>query len=147
MADKNESLWPDEWFDEDRMNFMFSAFPSDRTVNPKHWDSKLQFWTKLILDKCKSCDKMYTDRNTLREIFCRNGTLPLGLDVVLTEMLNSGKLQRIEDFKGGADNGWVSWTYGLVKKSVSWGLGAIWSASSDDLEGTFVVVDRAKVKF
>lgn len=145
MADKNESFFPPEWFDDDRMNFMFSAFPSDRTVNPKHWDSKLEFWTKMILDSCKSCGRIYTDRSTVREIFIRNGTLPLGLDIVLKEMLNNGKLQRVEDFRNGVDNSWINWTYGLVRKSVSWSLGAVWGGSSESLQGTFVVVDIVKV--
>ena len=146
MADQNESFYPAEWYDDDRMNFMFSAFPSDRTVNPKHWDSKLEFWTKIILDSCKSCGKIYTNRNILREIFNRKGTIPLGLDVVLKEMLYSGKLQRIEDFRNGVDNGWIRWTYGLVRKSVSWSLEALWGYGSDNVQGTFVVIESMKVR-
>ena len=67
-----------DWNDEDRMNFMFSAFPKDRNINPRHWDSKMNYWIEEIKrcclfygDVCINCEK-------LRERFSRKDRVPHG---------------------------------------------------------------------
>ena len=37
----------------ERENFLYSPFPSEKSLNPKHWESKLEFWSKEIVKKCK----------------------------------------------------------------------------------------------
>ena len=35
--------------DPERINFMYSPLPKDESVNPKHWDSKINFWKTEII--------------------------------------------------------------------------------------------------
>lgn len=39
--------------DFERENFLYSPFPTEKSLNPKHWESKLEFWSKEIVKKCK----------------------------------------------------------------------------------------------
>ena len=140
------NLLPTDWDDNDRMNFMFSAFPERREVNPKHWDSKLHFWSKAIVEGCKFRGDICIDLATLKRRFSRNGLTPLGLGIVIREMLQRGKLERKEDFLNCGTEGWLSWSYGLAKKSVRWSVGTLWSGSGEpvNLNEQFVLVDEAK---
>lgn len=115
-----EQYIPEEWLDDDRMNFMFSAFPEHRHVNPKHWDSKLQFWRKIILESCNHHNELSTDFNVLRRRFSRNGLFPLGLTTVLEEMLRTGDFEVIDNITNTTNSGWVSWGFDIAKKTVSW---------------------------
>ena len=81
VAEKGEdklSYVPNDWNDDDRMNFMFSAFPKDRNVNPKHWDSKMNYW----IEEVKSCCMCYRDIciscEKLRNRMKRNERFPQG---------------------------------------------------------------------
>jgi charged multivesicular body protein 7 len=147
MAVENKHLPPD-WQDEDRMNFMFSAFPEHRHVNPKHWDSKLQFWRKLILENCNHDHELCVDFDTLRRRFTRNGLPPLGLQTVLKEMLKSGELQTFDSVTSGINNSWLSWGFDLAKKSVSWTVGSLIWGNDAKIDGTelFIVSDILKVR-
>ena len=149
MAEDKNNFLPADWKDNDRMNFMFSAFPESREVNPKHWDSKLHFWTKLILDSCRleSNDGVCIDLATLQRRFSRNGLTPLGLNTVINEMVKEGKLQRKEDFVKCGSEGWMAWSFGLAKKSFWWGTRTVFGGDANDGgdNGQFVVVNLAKV--
>ena len=68
-----------DWEDEDRMHFMYSPFPNDRNINPRHWDSKVNFWTEEIkrccsfyLDVCISCEQLR------RRFSMKDGRVPHG---------------------------------------------------------------------
>ena len=145
MGDEPNFL-PMDWDDNDRMNFLFSAFPERREVNPKHWESKLHFWSKAIVEGCKFHGDIRIDLATLNRRFSRNGLTPLGLSTVIREMLQEGKLERKKDFLNCGTEGWLSWSYGLAKKSVRWSVGALWSGSAEpvNLNEQFVLVDEAK---
>ncbi|XP_032221927.2 charged multivesicular body protein 7 isoform X2 [Nematostella vectensis] len=127
------SFVPTDWEDDDRMNFMFSAFPENRNVNPKHWDSKLNFWTTAVCEMCQSRGEFCTDLNTLRQRFTRNGHVPLGLKIVLREMLRTQKLQTVEDIQSHVNDDWLSWSYGYMRKSFSWTVGTmLWGGNESD---------------
>ena len=134
------------WNDNDRMNFMFSDFPGSREVNPKHWDSKLSFWSKAILENCENPREIVIDLATLERRFTRNGLIPLGLHIVLKEMIQQGKLQRKQDFMNSNNDGWVSWSFRLAKKFFWWCVHyAFGGNDAINLDEKFVVVDAAKV--
>ena len=139
-----ESYLPADWTDNDRMNFMFSAFPESREVNPKHWDSKLQFWNNLIVESCKYCGDLSLSLDTVRRRFTRNCLVPLGLETVLREMIKEGKLQYMGEFTSGVNQGWMRWSYGLMKKSLSWSVGAVLGIEKN-VDGQLVLLDRIKV--
>lgn len=142
MADK---CLPADWNDDDRMNFMFSAFSESRDVNPKHWDSKLHFWSKAILESCKYHGDIHIDLTTLKRRFSRNGLTPLGLSIVLREMLQQGKLERKQDFFNCSTEGWMSWFYGVAKSTFWWSARTVLGGADDvKVDEQFVLVDVAK---
>ena len=139
--------FPTVWRDDNRMSFMFSAFPESRDVNPKHWDSKIQFWRSAILKNCESLDEILLDVSVLKTRFRRNGVSPLGLNVVLKDMLYNGEIMSSEDFMSSVHGTWASWSYGIAKKTFWWSVGKVWQ-SADTTEfntGTFVLVELVKV--
>ena len=147
MAVKQDGSLPTDWDDDDRMNFMFSAFNESREVNPKHWDSKLHFWSTSILKGCKFHGDILIDLSTLKRRFSRNGVTPLGLSIVIREMLQQGKLERKEDFLNYGSEGWLSWSYDMAKRHFWSSVGAVWGESRNvNLNEQFVLVDEAKVR-
>ena len=123
---------------------MFSAFPESRDVNPKHWDSKLQFWRTVIIDSCDSSDELFIDAGLLKSRFRRNGVSPLGLGTVLGEMLSKGEIMSVNDFLESVYDSWGSWSYGMAKKTFWWSVGKIWP-DSNELNGSFILVSLVKV--
>ncbi|KAI8499498.1 hypothetical protein Bbelb_225490 [Branchiostoma belcheri] len=70
MAGDDDYL-PECWEDDERMNFLFSAFPDNRELNPHHWDSKVQFWADLVVHSSRSLDEICLDCSTLPQRFKR----------------------------------------------------------------------------
>ena len=136
--------FPAEWEDDNRMNFMFSAFPENRNVNPKHWDSKLRFWTSAILESCESLDELCFDTNVLKTRFRRKGVTPLGLNTVLKEMLNSGEIVRTSDFVDSVYDSWSEWSYGMARRSLWWTVGKVWQ--NNEIEGSLLLLASVKVR-
>ena len=89
---------PDEWQDDNRMNFMFSAFQENRNVNPKHWESEFQFWKSVASQSCDYFDKFDFDINVSKTRFKGDGLTPLGICTGVNEMLNSGEIVKKNDF-------------------------------------------------
>ena len=135
---------PAEWEDDNRMNFMFSAFPENRNVNPKHWDSKFQFWTSAILESCDSLDELCFDINVLKSRFRRKGVTPLGLSTVVKEMLNSGQVVRMSDFLASVYDTWSDWSYGVAKRSLWWAVDKVWQ--NNEIEGSLLLLSCVKVR-
>lgn len=77
---------PPEWDDDERMNFMFSDFKENREVNPADWDSKMEFWTALVLRSCRERGTVCVNLHELNRIFRRKEKSPLGLSTVLQSM-------------------------------------------------------------
>lgn len=73
------------WDDDTRMSVLFSPF-REKSLNPSSWEQKMAFWVQAILDKCIQSDTCIIDSESLQSSFCRNGKVPLCLDVVLEEM-------------------------------------------------------------
>ena len=136
---------PPEWEDDNRMGFMFSAFPESRDANPKHWDSKLQFWRSAIVHSCESYDELILDVSVLKTRFRRNGVSPLGLGIVLKEMLNSGDIMSCEQFLSSVYDTWGSWSYGMAKKTFWWSVGKVWPDNSELNSGLFMLAHVVKV--
>ncbi|XP_046850097.1 charged multivesicular body protein 7-like isoform X2 [Xenia sp. Carnegie-2017] len=136
---------PDEWQDDNRMNFMFSAFPENRNVNPKHWESKLQFWKSAITRSCDYFDKFDFDIDVLKARFNRDGLTPLGICTVLNEMLNSGEIVRKNDFLESVYDTWSAWSLGIAKKSLWWTFGKVWQTNEIDI-GSFLLLHQVEKK-
>lgn len=46
-----------EWNSDQRMSFFMQAFKAHRDVNPSDWDSKMNFWTRVVKECLVHCDR------------------------------------------------------------------------------------------
>lgn len=86
MSDSTEMTPPPDWDDDERMNFMFSDFNENRDVNTTDWDSKMDFWTALIIKVCRDRGSVCVSLQNLNKTFRRKDRSPLGLTTVLQSM-------------------------------------------------------------
>eukprot|EP00794_Sanderia_malayensis_P005316 gene5316-5985_t len=111
---------PNDWDDEERMNFMFSVFPKNRDVNPKHWDSKLGYW----LEEAKKCCGFHKDIclscEVLRERFRRGDRTPRGFQIIFNEMIRQRMLIEPEKILSYLDGSWLTWGSRVLTDSVKW---------------------------
>ncbi|XP_045082961.1 charged multivesicular body protein 7 isoform X2 [Coregonus clupeaformis] len=138
---------PPEWEDDERMNFLFSDFKENRDVSTTDWDSKMDFWTTLILKICRSRGTVCVHLQELNKIFQRKGIMPLGLGTVIQCMARCGKMQRESEFAANVDCGWVSWGVGLLLvKPLKWTFSTLLGSSGVTLKESFVVIELVKEK-
>ena len=109
-----------DWSDDERMSFMFSSFPANRASNPTHWDSKVHFWCDVIVSHCRRSNHLTFTLKDLELLFTRKKSMPLCLEVVLSEMYRQNKIQtKLEFIRNSViEMGWIKWTIGLVIKGV-----------------------------
>lgn len=147
MSDDTEVTLPPEWEDDERMNFLFSDFKENRDVNTTDWDSKMDFWTALIIQICRTRGTVSISLQELNKIFRRKGIVPLGLGTVIQSMARLGKIQRESEFAANVDSGWLSWGVGvLLVKPLKWTFSTLLGSSQITLEESFVVNELVKEK-
>ncbi|CAN9513492.1 unnamed protein product [Ophioblennius macclurei] len=138
---------PPDWEDDERMNFLFSDFKENRDVNATDWDSKMDFWTALIVKTCRDRGSVCVDLRELSRTFQRKGKAPLGLANVLRSMARCGKIQRESEFAANVDCGWLSWGVGLLLvKPLKWTFSTLLGGSRVPVEESFVVIELVKEK-
>ncbi|XP_062307704.1 charged multivesicular body protein 7 isoform X1 [Osmerus eperlanus] len=143
----SESTLPPEWEDDERMNFLFSDFKENREVNTTDWDSKMDFWTSLIVQNCRRRGTVCVNLQDLNDTFRRKGNLPLGLGTVIQSMARCGRTQRESEFAANIDSGWLSWGVGLLLvKPLKWTFSTLLGRSPIALEASFVVIELVKEK-
>lgn len=86
MSPISVSTLTPEWDDDERMEFMFSDFKTNRDVNPTDWDSKMDFWTALVLKSCRHRGTVCCSLRELNDTFRRRDKSPLGLPTILQAM-------------------------------------------------------------
>ncbi|CAJ0963158.1 unnamed protein product [Ranitomeya imitator] len=139
-------LYPPEWDDNERMSFLFSTFKQSRDVDSADWDSKMAFWSSLIVKHAKARGFLSITLRQLQTDFTRKGSIPLGLGNVVQEMLRQGSLQRESDFVAGITSGWVSWGMRqLVVNPLRWTLSSVLGGQVN-LDEPFVVPEVLKVQ-
>lgn len=89
MSDSVGITLPPDWDDDERMNFMFSDFKENRDVNASEWDSKMDFWTALVLRSCRERRTVCVSLQELNKTFRRKEKSPLGLATVVQSMVRS----------------------------------------------------------
>lgn len=138
---------PPEWEDDERMNFLFSDFKENRDVNPTDWDSKMDFWTALIVKSCRDRGSVCVNLAELSRTFRRKEKAPLGLATVLQSMSRTGSVQRESEFAANVDCGWLSWGVGLLLvKPLKWTFSTLLGSSRVPVEESFVVIELVKEK-
>uniref|UniRef100_A0A7N8XLB5 Charged multivesicular body protein 7 n=1 Tax=Mastacembelus armatus TaxID=205130 RepID=A0A7N8XLB5_9TELE len=138
---------PPEWDDDERMNFLFSDFKENRDVNTTDWDSKMDFWTGVIVKSCKDRGIVCVSLQDLNQTFRRKEKSPLGLATVIQCMSRCGKIQRESEFAANVDCGWLSWGVGLLLvKPLKWTFSTLLGSRGVPLEESFVVIELVKEK-
>ncbi|KAG5280582.1 hypothetical protein AALO_G00061760 [Alosa alosa] len=139
--------FPSDWGDDARMAFLFSAFKENRDVDSTDWDGKMDFWTPLIINRCRRRGSVCVNLHELNESFRRKGSSPLGLGTVLQSMYRNGKVQKESEFAANVDSGWLSWGVGLLLvKPLKWTLSTLLGSGRVPLEESFVVIELVKEK-
>uniref|UniRef100_A0A672JKZ7 Charged multivesicular body protein 7 n=1 Tax=Salarias fasciatus TaxID=181472 RepID=A0A672JKZ7_SALFA len=142
-----EMSLPPEWGDDQRMNFLFSDFKENRDVNTTDWDSKMDFWTALIVKSCRDRGSVCVNLQELSRTFRRKEKTPLGLATVLQSMSRCGRIQRESEFAANVDSGWLSWGVGLLLvKPLKWTFSTLLGSSRVSAEESFVVIELVKEK-
>ncbi|XP_024909669.1 charged multivesicular body protein 7 [Cynoglossus semilaevis] len=145
MSDSVGITLPPDWDDDERMNFMFSDFKENRDVNASEWDSKMDFWTALVLRSCRERRTVCVSLQELNKTFRRKEKSPLGLATVVQSMVRCGKIQRESEF--AVDCGWLSWAMGLLLvKPLKWTLSSLLGSGQLPLQESFVVHELVKEK-
>ena len=79
--------------DVERIDFMFSEFPPDRNLNPKHWENKMKFWKNEIENVCRFYGDFCIDCEKLKSIFKdRNQRNPKCLNTVVGELYQANEI-------------------------------------------------------
>ncbi|XP_031705168.1 charged multivesicular body protein 7 [Anarrhichthys ocellatus] len=147
MSNATEIKLAAEWEDDERMNFMFSDFNENRDVNTTDWDSKMDFWTALVIKSCRDRGTVYVSLQELNKTFRRKDKSPLGLVTVIQSMARCGKIQRESEFAANVDCGWLSWGVGLLLvKPLKWTFSTLLGSNQVPLEESFVVIELVKEK-
>ncbi|XP_041644345.1 charged multivesicular body protein 7 [Cheilinus undulatus] len=147
MSASTEMSLPPDWDDDERMNFMFSDFKENREVNTTDWDSKMDFWTAVIVKACRDRGTVCVSLQELNKTLRRKEKSPLGLGTVLQSMARCGKIQRESEFAANVDCGWLSWGVGLLLvKPLKWTFSTFLGSSRVPLEESFVIIELVKEK-
>nr|XP_061841811.1 charged multivesicular body protein 7-like [Nerophis lumbriciformis]XP_061841812.1 charged multivesicular body protein 7-like [Nerophis lumbriciformis] len=147
MSSSTRVKLPTEWKDDERMNFLFSDFKESRDVNTTDWDSKMDFWTALVLQSCRDRTRVCLSLHDLNKTFRRKERSPMGLATVIQSLSRCGKLQRESEFAANVDCGWLSWGVGLLLvKPLKWTFSSLLGSNSVPLEESFVVIELVKEK-
>ncbi|XP_051923992.1 charged multivesicular body protein 7 [Hippocampus zosterae] len=147
MSSAVETTLPSEWDDDERMNFLFSDFKENRDVNTMDWDSKMDFWTTLVVQSCRDRRSVCVNLQDLNKTFRRKEKSPLGLTTVIQSMSRCGKLQRESEFAANVDCGWLSWGVGLLLvKPLKWTFSSLLGGNRVPLKESFVVIELVKEK-
>nr|XP_040051205.1 charged multivesicular body protein 7 isoform X2 [Gasterosteus aculeatus aculeatus] len=147
MSDATGVSLPAEWDDDERMNFMFSDFNENRDVNTTDWDSKMDFWTALIVKGCRDRGSVCVSLQELNKTFRRKERSPLGLATVIRSMARCGKIQRESDFAANVDCGWLYWGVGLLLvKPLKWTFSTLLGSQRVPVDASFVVIELVKEK-
>ncbi|KAM4577495.1 charged multivesicular body protein 7 isoform 1-T1 [Odontesthes bonariensis] len=142
-----DTTLPPDWVDDERMNFLFSEFKENRDVNTTDWDSKMDFWTALIIKSCRQRRSVCVNLQELNKTFRRKEKAPLGLSTVIQSMARCGKIQRESEFAANVDCGWLSWSVGLLLvKPLKWTFSTLLGSSRVPLEESFVAIELVKEK-
>ncbi|XP_069773887.1 charged multivesicular body protein 7 [Narcine bancroftii] len=141
-----EEMCPD-WGDDERMAYLFSAFKQNREVNCSDWDSKVAFWSALILEVAARKQLASFTPRELAAWFVRKGSTPLGLGTVLQDMARRGLIQKESSFAASLDAGWLAWGVGLfLIKPLKWALSSFLGYGAVSPDESFVIVDHIKEK-
>nr|CAB3230675.1 charged multivesicular body protein 7-like [Phallusia mammillata] len=140
----------DCWSDEDRMEFLFSAFPPDVSNKPEHWTAKMNFWTKLICDLFYCSTSITITKEDILDVVKRNGKFPLGFETIWQEMVKKGQIISSPEYirNLNMNSSWVGWSINiLLRKPSIWIADKVLSPIKNEQTGLgFVCHDSLQMK-
>lgn len=123
--------------DYQRIDFLFADFPSDRNINPKHWESKVLYWKTEIEKSCRFYGDFCINCEKLKARFHdRDGRSPKGLLTVIGDLYQSNEIHMRSSYIDLMDDTWGQWSYNLAKKSSLW----LWRKATGYNDQTMFVV-------
>ncbi|KRT81526.1 hypothetical protein AMK59_5143 [Oryctes borbonicus] len=115
-----EDKLPEYWNDEARINVLFAPF-RDKSVNPKDWEFKLEFWKNLIYSYCTYNQVYFFTQQELGKIFMKNGRSPACLGIVIEQLYRDGNIKPLDSFLQKSPESWGKWIVdSFVRKPVVW---------------------------
>lgn len=116
---------PEFWNDSARINALYAPF-RDRSVNPRDWDSKLNFWKGIISTWCDYNKLCTFNENELKQSFVQNGRTPASLNVIINEMYRTGEIVTLDQFLYSPKQSWTGWAFDMtIRKPLSWGFSKV----------------------
>ncbi|KAI8919798.1 Snf7-domain-containing protein [Powellomyces hirtus] len=135
--------------DERSNHLIHSLFRSFTDLSPAAHAEKITFWRNVISEAASRRllgDHMSAfDAKGLESKFKRRGLAPLGLDVVVSDMIRTQDLVPLAQYRN--EIGWGSWAVStLVKAPLSWGYAQVTGKKSKStaLENQYVVAETVK---
>lgn len=141
-------FFPECWKDDTRMSVLFAPF-RQREVNPINYESKMQFWIRLILKYCEHKGSAGASLAELRLAFKRGNKKSYALETILDELKITGKLQTAESFLEPPQHTWGGWAARHITKAVTLSFLAIKALivqQTDSIHQSVVFLDAVKVR-
>lgn len=134
---------------------MYAAFPPTRTVNPLAWDTKMQFWNKVLSQGLSSglllssSSKYRFEAKELSYLLSENGIPPMGLPKVLMTLWESGEITLESTFLNPASSSSStssSWVVSLFTMPIQWIVSLVSSPPSSKVipDEPFVAISLLK---
>jgi len=103
-----------EWKDNERMAVLFAPLRS-KQLNPESWNSKIQFWSSLIIRWAQHNNQPVVSLDQLEQAFQRAGKSPYCLEDVLQECWVQGQVVDLSRYLGALQPRptWGSWLKGV----------------------------------
>jgi len=115
-------IFPSCWDDDERMDYLFSAYPKDTVVNYKDSQTKYNFWSEVITNLCLQNKKLSINFEDIKLLVQRKEKTPLSLKVVWNKMIeNKEFVSKVTFLKEYESSSWFAWTLDIVvKKPLEW---------------------------
>lgn len=148
-GDAPKFVYPPEWSDKQRMNYLLAPITSSKMISPS--DPKITFWSTLIKTSSRELQRPMFTEIELQARFKWNKenqiTSPSCLSAVICSMESAGEITRMSEIRQSVRReniGWVSWGVGMISKPVSWALKNYLSSQSN-VDEEYVVLATVKV--
>jgi len=103
-----------EWADDQRMSVLFAPLRA-KEVNPESWNSKVNFWSNLVIKWAQQTNTAVVSMDLLEKAFERDGKTPYCLEDVLRELWACGGIVDFSRYLSSQTPRptWSSWFKGI----------------------------------
>jgi len=103
-----------EWADDQRMAVLFAPLRA-KELNPESWNSKVNFWSNLVVKWAQQTNTAVVSMDLLEKAFERDGKTPYCLEDVLRELWTAGGIVEFSKYLSSLTPRptWSSWLKGV----------------------------------